>query len=308
MQHFGVNPDIDGLIVSYLDPPQILTMSEVNSYFNQLAADRRAQFVKVKYDVSASLRERYEWIVQWHIRCISDSIDISVRRDICTYEYISRLVRKYIQSCYLFNSFSFTHFLMKNYTHVNCSGSNIYVFGIDDIFKGDVDIKFMKFVDDCLQRFCDTDLRRMCNMGISWSAGRYSVTHDLLKNKKYEEVLYFLDIIGENAATMAPYFSEGMEIWDRSNTPLDCTSDFLISFLRRLHMMQYVLKAACIMSTDQVFFELVDKYSDTISHSDLFFAACRGGHVSVAQWIRSDAVVKGRPIDLTVESVQPIIN
>lgn len=66
-------------------------------------------------------------------------------------------------------------------------------------------------------------------------------------------------------------------------------------------MMQYVLKAACIMSTDQVFFELVGKYSDTINYSDLFFAACRGGHVSVAQWIWTDAVVKGRPIDLTVE-------
>jgi hypothetical protein len=55
---------------------------------------------------------------------------------------------------------------------------------------------------------------------------------------------------------------------------------------------------ACKEKTDDIFFQLVSKYSKYIEHNSVFESACGGGHMSIAEWILNDAIRLKIPIVL----------
>lgn len=104
------NRDIWMHILSYLDPPQILTMSVVDKYFYEHTTERRLIFNSVRYKINEALKLKSEWIIKWHIRSISDSIDSFIFRG---YMYRRILIEKYFSDSLLYKNYSFTRFLFE---------------------------------------------------------------------------------------------------------------------------------------------------------------------------------------------------
>lgn len=70
MQSISGITDIDRLIISHANPPAVLTMSELNTYYYSLTVDRASEFRCAKYDIESALKSRSDWIIQWHIECV----------------------------------------------------------------------------------------------------------------------------------------------------------------------------------------------------------------------------------------------
>lgn len=73
--------EIEQLILCQLDPPDIINMREVNTYYviqTQALAD---QFTAVKYDLTSALDKNFEWIIKWHLKIIRDSAQKLIRRE-----------------------------------------------------------------------------------------------------------------------------------------------------------------------------------------------------------------------------------
>jgi hypothetical protein len=60
-----------------------------------------------------------------------------------------------------------------------------------------------------------------------------------------------------------------------------------------------VLMHACLLESDSAFFQLVQKYpSRIVNHQHILSIACKGGHMSIVQWLAAEADRIGMPIQM----------
>lgn len=64
--------DVDDLIHNYLEPPAVLTMTEVNRHYAQTLADRQLQFNQSKMDFYDMCANGRLWIAKWYEQMIYD--------------------------------------------------------------------------------------------------------------------------------------------------------------------------------------------------------------------------------------------
>lgn len=289
MSFFGTNLDIDRLIVSYLNPPQILSMSEVNQYFCTVVKVPRTQFIQVKYKIKKALENKYEQIIQWHIRSIPISLD-RYQQDNCEINKESDMCKFYIEYSFLHNNFALTQFLLEIAVDACLDPTVIFSRHLQRIFWGEVDIKFIRHVDDCLRRIYDYSIS-----DLMYSEDPYGLFYKMIEDKKYEEAIYYHRIVKTPCARTFKYeLDNDLD----SFAQFDMNSEFLIPLFNLFGIHNphyYALIQSCGAKDDNIFFELIEKYSFDISYQTLFFAACRGGHLSVVKWLWTNAA---DPIDL----------
>lgn len=301
MATLGDYIDIDKQIVASLDPPQVLSMSEVNKYFNQLTTDRRTEFLKVKFNLDDSLEAKYEWIVQWHIKCMSNMIKQLTVKRWKSWNLKKGFFNDFIGSSFHHNNFALAGFLLDI---VKNRKSNI-LHTLSEftmcIFEKDFDMQFVKYIDELFQtnsfnslnilmtsiRISRTELKRISRIIIN-----------LLNKKQYDGVLYFLSLF-ENNNQVIDFVGNAFHkyIWDKNCLLIlrECPVDFKESFFKILEMSDervdcYHLGQACLAETDALFFEMISnqKYYYCIDYYCMFTLACAYGHLSILKWISAD--------------------
>lgn len=68
MNKYLINEDLDGIICDMLDPPTILTMTEVNKYYTDILQDLRSEFNQVGHmglSIENACMKEYIWIAEW---------------------------------------------------------------------------------------------------------------------------------------------------------------------------------------------------------------------------------------------------
>lgn len=298
MLGLGKNLDIDKLIVSYVDPPQILTMSEVNKYFNALVADKRDIFIDVKYNIEFSLIAQNEWIIQWHVRSMSDTIrQIRLRQNnqrMLQLEYFDT----WIDPCFQHKNLSFAQFLLKISVNANISKNFI----LDKVGKcfirlcaENFDMAFVKQFDDYLEHYYQTNLFACGPIIILQNIYvKIDILLGLLTQKQYDGVLYFLRLL-KNTSYEIDCVDLDRYI-ENKDCPLilrECSADFLNHFFDLIGQTKrgvdrWYLTQACLATTDTLFFELIstNKYDDCINHAKILCLAAQSGHISIFEWIR----------------------
>lgn len=271
MAGFGKYPDIDRQIVAYLDPPQILSMSEVNRYFNQLAAVRRELFNQAQFDIVNALKSESDWLVQWHIR----------RNE-------SKITAPILGASFAYANYPFTKFAIEK---IKCQSRKStdetvrkIVNDFKHIYKGKFAPAFLEYVENCIERTFEvkcadyhSSLRDICRM-----------FKDLLYDKKYETAIILVNRnmhiknISNQFKDMFRYHPE--QFADLDDEFIDRLFDMLGIKLDQDDYMN-AMQIACGIPTDTTFFALVSKYEDYINYPKLLSFACRHSSQSVVQWI-----------------------
>lgn len=65
--------DAEHHILQWLNPSQIINMSEVNNYYLSLTLVKRTEFFEVQYSLELSLLRELDWITTWHLDILADS-------------------------------------------------------------------------------------------------------------------------------------------------------------------------------------------------------------------------------------------
>lgn len=60
-----IHVDIEGLIISHVDPPTVLQLSLVNTHLRDILTERRSQFKEVFMNFDTACSKGYLWIAQW---------------------------------------------------------------------------------------------------------------------------------------------------------------------------------------------------------------------------------------------------
>lgn len=53
---FLIIEDLDDLILSYVDPPTVLALTQVNKHYNHILKDKQMQFNKIKFDAEIACK------------------------------------------------------------------------------------------------------------------------------------------------------------------------------------------------------------------------------------------------------------
>lgn len=65
-----IHPDIDNLIFEQIsEPPTVLALSEVNTYFLHKISSKRNQINEIRYNLNYACQKGYLWIAQWLLIC-----------------------------------------------------------------------------------------------------------------------------------------------------------------------------------------------------------------------------------------------
>lgn len=305
MATLGDCVDIDNQIVAYLDPPQILTMSEVNKYFNVLVKEMRDQFTKVKYNKGKPLKFSYEWIIQWHMKKMSNTIKEQIKMGYGYWKTKQMFFSESIDECFYFNNRTLIPFLfnMIRDDHVNenkmldiLSSNMMYIFG------NEFDMEYVTYVDNCLQSILSTSLKElgeMIEMNSDSRAEHARIVIHLIDNKKYDGVLYFIRLFEKERKfirILKYEFTEYIENKDCKLNLRECPPDFLKVFFKILKKSDkdidsYYLTQACLADNSELFFKMVldRKYYKCVNHNKLLSLACQSGHISIVKWIIADA-------------------
>lgn len=278
MSGFGKNTDIDGLIVSYLDPPQILTMSEVNQYFNQLAADRRMQFIKVKTDIEAAIKTSNEWILRWHMANWSK------------YTNQKKLI-EILQSSFLYNNYYFAEFILEKSVH----DFNHYVklelsHSLRFAYFGTYDPKFIMHVEECMERFYK--IRYEDDLPQEFLVFNYMIR--IMRQKNVESVAawinkhkMYIDGLSLRLKTFVGSEPQFLSYFDSEFIDAVCT---LLNCTLTKTDYQSAINKACVLKESGTFFKIIAKFSSYVDHQEMFGSACEGGHHNIVEWFINNSV------------------
>lgn len=297
--------ELDVLIISHLDPPQILTVSELNTYFNKLTDLKRSQFINVKHDIRKSMKS--DWIARWHIKCMSNAYEIlDIRKmpnnKIDTFDYL-------IMSSLRYNQREFTRFLIESVKKVSINTLREECgLHMMSIFENEVDMNFINYVDECFKHtfgvtFLSIYDGRAYNydeiLKIFWSIA--------VKQKKYTEALFFLRQSPQSFAYIGGKLFTHFDL-DRFRLA-DHPSDFLCSLFELLQIEistsnEFVLPEACELPDDKVFFQLLsDKlHWPSTCYQDIFVSACTEGKISIVKWLLNHPSQQSDLLNLNAES------
>lgn len=288
--------DVDRQIISYLNPPQILTVSEVDTYMCKLVAELRAQFTQAKFDIGESIKHNYEYVVQWHIDNLTQSINSFKRRHLDTEAMRKDLCYQYLNTCFLHNNYPFTLFLIEHRPTDRIEGNICGAF--DNIFAEPFDINFVKYVDKCLYDIHNLTLQKI---GIDC---KYETYHrhliELFRTKQYADAEYLINL---NKRQNTCIHDDLFNLSDKGCFSMkEIRSESFISLCDKLNISKeryhnHILHRSCLKKTDKHFFELI-KQIPKFDCGCIIWSACRGGHVSIGQWLLDEAQLRNQDVDL----------
>lgn len=288
--------EIDELIISFLDPPQVLTMSELNTYFNELTNPKCIEFNVAKNNVFNALRMNYEWIIQWHIR--SEHINNKKGR----IRYSSKVSRQFLKESFACANYSFTTFLLDKISETKYADISSVIQKITDdfshIYNGKFDVNFLEYVEDHIQK----------KFGVKcadYLMSEMSVRNIIEKliNKLQYDTIFALVKRNMHLTILSEWIV--MHLTNNPTIFVKLDNTFITSLFNMLNICltadyyNHMIERSSVLKDNSTFFILVDKYGSYVHHLSLFNFVCQySDNVSIAQWLMTNADQTGNTIRL----------
>lgn len=282
--------ELDQIVLSHLDPPQILRMSEVNTYFKGLCEDKCQMINGPKYDIDLVLQQNNDWIIQWQIEQLDILFRMLIPRGMLRH---NNMMDEYIRKAFYYNNIALLDQMLK-YQHI----SNIYMSYAR--YKHAYDSEYFKynFYIHAKQRISESFGIPHGNIPTEQAI---NILCNLINNKKYDDILNIIDhmskkkmakifkkiLTGNQTRMIQKKYQFNMIEVLSDNTALrfyKCLFDKL-NIQRPVYF--YAFHQASRKEDDAIFWSLVEKYNDNIDDSVMkkaIYNACKFGHLKIMQW------------------------